>query len=133
MSERTIPKLFLQLQTVGCIDAAEVANTPDGFWLLQKSLSDILSEKGIRDFVDSANEKLLCDHFFDDWFLYAVSGERGHAYSLLKLREQEQDAKDCAPADGDTPGVTVSFISFKEGVLLDCLAEPTDENRKRCH
>ena len=47
----------------------------------------------------------------------------------MKLREQEHDAEDGAPADGDTPGVTISFIAFDYQVLLRCLAESTDENR----
>ena len=52
-------------------------------------------------------------------------------YSLLKLREQEYDAEDGAPADGDTPGVTISFISFNCEILTRCLSYPTDENRKK--
>lgn len=131
MGTKMIPKLFLQLQTLKCIEPAELANTQDGFWMVRKSLSNILEEKGIHDFLDSANERLLCDRFFDDWFLYAVASEADHTYSLLKLREQEQDAKDGVPADGDTPGVTISFISFDGEVLLRCLETPTDENRKK--
>ncbi len=48
----------------------------------------------------------------------------------MKLREQEHDAEDGAPADGDTPGVTISFISFDCVLLTRCLADPVDENRK---
>ena len=131
MDEKNIPKLFLQLKKSGDLDASEILNTADGFWMIHKSLSDILKEKAICDFLDSANERLLCDRFFDDWFLYAVPREDDYIYSLLKLREQEHDAEDGSPADGDTPGVTISFISFACGALLDCLAEPTDENRSK--
>ena len=46
-----------------------------------------------------------------------------------ELREQEHDAENDSPADGDTPGVTISFISFAYEVLINCLADPTDENR----
>jgi hypothetical protein len=52
-------------------------------------------------------------------------------YSLLKLREQEYDAGEGASADGDTPGVTVSFIGFNTEILLQCLSDPTDENRSK--
>jgi hypothetical protein len=50
---------------------------------------------------------------------------------LLKLREQEHDTEEGSPADGDTPGVTISFISFSCDVLLACLENSTDENRRK--
>ena len=130
MEQRTIPKIFRLLQSDGSIKESDVLETRDGFYFIYKSLADILSNKGIVDFLDSAGERLACDRFFDDWFLYAVPNEGDHTYSLLKLREQEHDTEDGSPADGDTPGVTISFISFDCGVLLRCLATPTDENRK---
>jgi hypothetical protein len=57
--------------------------------------------------------------------------EKAYTYSRLKFREQERDAEDGAPADGDTPGVTISFISFDCEKLVACLATPTDDNRKK--
>lgn len=72
-----------------------------------------------------------CDKFFDDWYCYAVPRQGGYVYSLFKLREQEFDAKNGLIADGDTPGVTVSFIAFDTEVLAQCLSEPTVANRKR--
>jgi hypothetical protein len=63
--------------------------------------------------------------------LYAVPNGGDYTYSLLKLREQEHDADVGFPADGDTPGVTISFISFACEVLLACMANPSDENRKK--
>ena len=131
MGAKYIPNLFLQLQTLNCIDASDVVNTQDGFWMVYKSLSEILAEKDVCDFLSSAGERFLCSRFFDDWFLYAVPNKDAYTYGLLKLREQERDAKDGAPADGDVPGVTISFISFDYGILTDCLTDPTDENRKR--
>ena len=131
MNQKTIPKIFRLLQSDGSIKESDILETRDGFCFLYESLADILSGKGIVDFLDSAGERLACDRFFDDWFLYAVPNEGDHTYSLLKLREQEHDAEDGSPADGDTPGVTISFISFNYSVLLNCLAEPTDENRKK--
>ena len=63
--------------------------------------------------------------------VYAVKNDNDYTYSLLKLREQEHDAEDGSPADGDTPGVTISFISFESERLLDCLSDPSDENRRK--
>ena len=131
MEHSNTPVLWGQLLSDLCIGDRHILSTEDGFSMVKKSLSDILAEKNIHDFLDSCDERLKCSNFFDDWFLYAVSGENGHIYSLLKLREQEHDAKDGASADGDTPGVTISFISFNDSVLRSCLAEPTDENRKK--
>ena len=131
MEKRTLPDIFWQLQADGNIQEADVLNTQDGFHFVYKSLSNILAHKGIVDFLDSRDERLPCSSFFDDWFLYAVPNESGYTYSLLKLREQEHDAEDGAPADGDTPGVTISFISFDCEALLRCLADPADENTKK--
>ena len=131
MDQQNIPKLFLQLQSLQCIDLTDTACTPDGFWMLRISLSDLLAKKEILDFLDSAGERLLCSSFFDDWFLYAVCNESDFTYSLLKLREQEHDAEDGAPADGDTPGVTISFVAFDPAVLRNCLEYPTDLNRSK--
>ena len=74
---------------------------------------------------------LKCSKFYDDWFLYAVPDEADYAYSLLKFREQEHDTEDGSPSDGDTPGVTISFISFACESLLACIANPSGENRRK--
>lgn len=126
-----MPKIFRRLQSEGILNKTEVLQTQDGFWLAYRSLADILSEKGIFDFPDSEGERLLCSNFFDDWFLYAVPDDSDYVYSLLKLREQEHDAEDGSPADGDTPGVTISFVPFACEVLMNCLADPADENRTK--
>ena len=127
----TIPKIFRQILAAGCAKESDILQTRDGFLVLYRSLADILSEKEIFDFPDSDGQRLLCSRFYDDWFLYAVPGGAAHTYSLLKLREQEYDRKDGSPADGDTPGVTISFIAFACEILLACLADPTDENRRK--
>ena len=131
MDVKIIPNIFLELKKSNYIDSSDILNTADGFWMIHKSLSDILKERNVCDFLDSANERLLCNRFFDDWFLYAVPSERDYVYSLLKLREQEHDAEDGSPADGDTPGVTISFISFDYNILTRCLFDPTDQNRTK--
>ena len=126
-----MPQTFWQLQSEGYINQSDILKTSDGFWLVYKSVSDILSEKGIFDFLNSDGERLVCSKFYDDWFLYAVPNGADYTYSLLKLREQEYDAEDGAPADGDTPGVTISFISFSCKILFECIVNPSDENRRR--
>jgi hypothetical protein len=131
MDKTTVPDIFRQLQAEAYIDPSDILKTPDGFWLVYKSLSDILLVKGIVDFPDSEGQRLECSKFYDDWFLYAVPDETEHAYGLLKLREQEHDGEDGSPADGDTPGVTISFISFACDRLLACIADPSDANRRR--
>ena len=130
MAEKYMPKTFWQLQSEGYINPSNVLKTPDGFWLIYKSLSDILSEKGILDFLNSDGDRRLCSKFYDDWFLYAAADGEDYTYGLLKFREQEHDTEDGSPADGDTPGVTISFISFTCEVLLACLANPSDKNRR---
>ena len=131
MSSKHIPDIFRTLLSDLCIAGSDIRKTPDNFFLVYKSLSDILATKGIFDFVDSQGERLACNRFFDDWFLYAVPGESDDTYSLLKLREQEHDAEDGSPADGDTPGVTISFIAFDCQVLLRCLEDPSDDNKQK--
>lgn len=131
MNNHPIPMIFRQLQALGCLQERSILNTPDGFYLAYTSLADMLAEKGILDFPDSENRRLPCSSFFDDWFLYAVPEAGDYAYSLLKLREQEHDQQSGAPADGDTPGVTVSFISFSREMLINCLEDPSDANRQK--
>ena len=131
MSHKNIPHIFHLLISDMSIKQSDLVRTSDGFYMVHKSIADILASKGVFDFLDSGGERLACNKFFDDWFLYAVPNDEDYTYSLLKLREQEHDAQDGSPADGDTPGVTISFISFHSERLLDCLADPSDENRKR--
>lgn len=131
MMINAVPTVFLQLLSDECIGDSDLFHTQDGFWISRRSLADVLAKKDIFYLLDADRARLACDKFFDDWFLYAVPSEGGFVYGLLKLREQEHDAKCGALADGDTPGVTVSFVAFSCEVLLGCLASPTDENRRR--
>lgn len=126
-----MPSLFEDLLIQGCVESADIMKTGDGFWLVYRSVAAILCAKGIYDVPDCAGDRLACDKFFDDWFLYAVVDRGVPVYSLLKLREQEHDAEDGGLADGDTPGVTVSFIGFGHQCLTDCLSDPSDGNRKK--
>ena len=129
--DKNIPYIFRLLISDKSIEKSDICGTPDGFLMVNKSIANILSSKGILDFPNVSGERLACSSFFDDWFLYAVPNEEDYTYSLLKLREQEHDAEDGSPADGDTPGVTISFISFDCQILLGCLSNPADENRRK--
>lgn len=131
MTDKNIPNIFHFLLSDKSIDNSDIINTSDSFFVVNKSIADILSTKAIFDFPDSSGNRLACDKFFDDWFLYAVPDDNGYIYGLLKLREQEYDAEEGFAADGDTPGVTISFISFDIEILLKCLADPADGNRKK--
>ena len=131
MVDQSTPNVFRYLLSDRSIENSDIAGTSDGFFMVNRSIAGILSSKGVLDFPDSSGDRLACSKFFDDWFLYAVPNDKDYTYSLLKLREQEHDAEDGAPADGDTPGVTISFISFNSERLLACLADPADENRKK--
>lgn len=128
---KVLPEVFADLLSQECISQSDIVSTGDGFLAVFKSLSDIMKVKDILDFPDSNGERLACDRFFDDWYLYAVLSGENFTYGLFKLREQEFDAQDGLPADGDTPGVTVSFISFRWEILLECLRDPTEENRRK--
>ena len=131
MNKYLIPTLVRQLLTENCLQETDIVHTQDSFYVAYKSLADILAEKSILDFPDSEGVKLPCSNFFDDWFLYAVPDGDDYVYSLLKMREQEHDLGDDTPSDGDTPGVTISFIVFRHSVLLDCLQNPSDDNRQK--
>ena len=129
MSKHPIPSIFRQLQAEESLKETDIVTTQDGFYLACQSLSNMLAKKSVFDFPDSEGRRLPCANFFDDWFLYAVPDGSDYVYSLLKLREQEHDMGDGTPSDGDTPGVTICFISFTCQILLDCLLDPSDKNR----
>ena len=90
------PNTFGRLIEAECINQSDIINTDDGFFVINKCLSDMLAEKDIFDFPDSSGQILPCNRFFDDWFLYAVPNGSEYTYSLLKLREQEHDTEGAA-------------------------------------
>lgn len=126
----SVPLLFTELNAIGCLSEDAVWHTSDGFWAVTKSISDILAERGVTAFLNDRNQERRCSLFYDDWYLYAVPSDCGYVYSLYKMREQEHDAENGFIADGDTPGVTVSFIAFCEGLLRNCLNDPSSDNRR---
>ena len=125
-----LPELFEKLAESQCIRNNQIYGTSDGFRAAAVSLADILACRGITTVPGCDGTPLECRLFYDDWYLYAVENG-GFTYSLFKMREQEFDAKLGRCADGDTPGVTISFIALEPDILWDCLCDPTEEHRRR--
>lgn len=95
----------------------------DGFFVCTTSLADMLLSRGIRDTGLSQKNSEDTVSYYDDWYLYAVT-EGTVVYSLVKMREQEHDY---VPgfSDRDDPGVTVSFVPFDPGSLVQLLLGET--------
>lgn len=129
--QKNLPELFGWLMELGCFGEAEVYTTSDGFCAAMATIADILAHRDITTVPGSRGDQLDCRLFFDDWHLYAVSDGVDCTYSLFKMREQENDAKLGQNADGDTPGITISFISMQTEILQECLRDPIPENRIR--
>ena len=126
-----MPSFFQYLLEKTLIHSDHVLVTKDRFYMISKSISSILISKGVETFPDREDRILECRNYFDDWFLFAVPGKSEYTYGLLKMREQEHDLEKGIQADGDTPGVTISFIAFNVDVLKFCLENPSEENRKK--
>lgn len=126
-----IPIVFQKLMDEKLICEEDMLSTKDGFSMVFKSLSSMLISGGIETFPDRDGNILECRNFFDDWFLFAVTHEENTAYGLLKMREQEHDLERGIQADGDTPGVTISFVAFNTDVLISCLENPSADSRKK--
>jgi len=126
-----IPAFFKWLDDQNMIRKDPIISSNDGFFMITESISSILISEGIETFPDREDRILECRNYFDDWFLFAVPSREDYVYGLLKMREQEHDLERGIQADGDTPGVTISFIAFDTGVFKSCLENPTAENRKK--
>ena len=124
-----IPDYFLKLIESSLIDEKNIEKTDDGFFCLNKSVSTLLAEREIYTFPADNGNELKCDNYFDDWYIYAIRKEKDFVYSLFKLREQEYDMYAGERADYDSPGVTVSFISYDVNTLTKCLDKPTNESK----
>lgn len=126
-----IPSFFQYLSDKNLIGKDPVLHTNDGFCMIRLPISSILISAGIETFPDREDNILECRNYFDDWFLFAVHGNKEYTYSLLKMREQEHDKENELQADGDTPGVTISFIALNAEILKTCIENPSTENRKK--
>ena len=129
--QKNLPELFGWLMEFGCFREAEIYTTSDGFCAAMATIADMLARRDITTVPGSRGDQLDCRLFFDDWYLYAVSDGVDCTYGLFKMREQEYDAKLGRNADGDTPGITIPFISMQTEILRECLRDPTPEKRIR--
>ena len=73
MDKNHLLKVLSQLKDQNCIKESDILCTHDGFWLIYKPISAILGEREIFDFLSGDGQRLECDSFFDDWFLYAMA------------------------------------------------------------
>ena len=126
----SLPLFFQNLVRQKLLTFESIHSTPDGFFAADTSIADILKQRNILTFPNDQGEPRLCQRFYDDWYLYAVPAGEDFVYSLFKMREQEFDAQEGVPGDGDTPGVTVCFIALNPAPLQVCLDNPTEENRQ---
>ena len=119
-----MPAFFTEMINRGFATSTDIVSTNDGFFLLTKPLSNIFKYSGINslysksDFSESDN----VDNYYDDWYFYCVYSEGGYTYSLCKMREQEHEHDNgVVNADGDTPGVAISFIDLDVGIFEKCI------------
>ena len=121
------PQVFRELLLSGCLSETNLHHTADGFFMADQSVAAMRLAKKIPSLPDSNGTEQPVRLFYDDWYLFTVPQE--NICGLLKMREQEYDALDSLPADGDTPGVTLPFIAFSVQLLLSCLRDPTPDNK----
>ena len=57
MDINAVPRIFLLLQSSEYIRTDDLVCTQDGFWLVCKSMSEILAQKGILDFPNTDGTK----------------------------------------------------------------------------
>ena len=93
----------------------------DNFQAGTEPLSAILNRHGIKS-LPGEQQILEADLYYDDWYLYRVPEG---TWGLYKMREREQDG-----GDGDTPGMTVSFIPFHREILVNCLRRPSPDTKR---
>ena len=63
MSDKNIPNIFRLLLSDMSIEKSDIAGTSDGFFVVNKSIANILSSKDVYDFPDSSGERLACCKF----------------------------------------------------------------------
>lgn len=126
----SLPPFFQALTAQGYLASGGAVWASDGFFAVTSSIADLLIGRGIGSVLGAGGHVLPCDKFFDDWYLYALPHGAAYVYGLFKLREQEYDAENGIEADGDTPGVTISFIALEPDALWNCLSDPTPSNQR---
>ncbi len=67
--ENMIPHCFLNLSESGLINENNIEKTDDGFFCLNKCVSDILAGKEIRTLPSGDGSELKCENYYDDWYI----------------------------------------------------------------
>jgi hypothetical protein len=115
------PELFISLLQSNCLNYSDIQFTDDGFFMLTKPLSSILNQAGItrlyQDSTYSDSNSRFVINYYDDWYIYSIANDDDTAYSLVKMREQENDPNP-DEYDNDDPGVTISFVGLDCNELL---------------
>lgn len=132
----SVPEMFRHFVEDGIMDRSSIKGTNDGFCLITTSLATLLMENGVESLAkDSQGDDVrTVQTFYDDWYVFAVTGGAEVKYGLYKMREQEDEHENddeyyTADADGDNPGVAISFVALSKSLLETCLTTPTKENQ----
>lgn len=119
------PNFVETLINKGCISFTDIKYTDDGFYMLTKSLADILTDANINTLAQDITNLEPRDvmDYYDDWYIFAVESSEGYNYGMLKMREPENDG-----IDGDITGITVSFVGFSYDKLTALINYNTTAN-----
>lgn len=120
-----ISRAFSDLLNNNLVGVNDELSTSDNFYICLKSLSNLLIQAGITNLYTDDGSSILVSGYFDDWYLYAIRNGTTYTYGLFKMREQESDVY-----DNNDPGITISFISFNNSVLVNCIIDSSTANRK---
>lgn len=105
---------------------SEIIYTDDGFFMTTVPLSTILTRAGVISLYKDGKTTSV-QGYYDDWYLYWIETSTGATFSLIKIRECENDS---ATADNDDPSVSVSFVEFGIGSLLTCVNNTSNLNHE---
>ena len=83
VSDNGIHDCFSELLESGLIDENNIEKTDDGFFCLNKCISDILAKKDINTFPTDDGGELKCKNYYDDWYIYMLSKKRMDLYTVF--------------------------------------------------
>ena len=110
-------KVFINLDY---INSNDIKQTNDGFTLCTKSLGDILLNMGINEIKGNNENEEFSSEILKDWYVYAVEGDEGIFYSILKMR-----------TGSEQPATAIPFMDFNIQLinyLIDDTIEQTDKS-----
>ena len=123
------PEIINNFIVNGTVNASDVKNTDDGFFIMTVSLAELFVRNNIYSLYNGVEGTNGMDVtvFFDDWYLFAVTNGTIEKYGLYKMREQEDDFVE-DESDSDDPGVTISFIGLSSDIFKECFNSPSKVN-----